>query len=167
MKLLRKTKLNEKGFGHLEIVLLIVVVLAIGAGGFFVYKHSHKTTVAHASGTTYLGYYYGVTVSACATFDSYYDVYHVTTYFNKPASGAPKYYDAAAFYTNDNAVGGTGTGAGGNAYWLNVSGSAQFYVSKYSNQRFRAFVNSGDTVGSGVNGTEGTGLVNPANVAQC
>jgi hypothetical protein len=55
MKIFNKAKLNNKGFGHLELLLIIVVVVAIAAAGFVVYKHSKKSTVAHAGGWTTLG----------------------------------------------------------------------------------------------------------------
>lgn len=49
MKLFQRTKLNSKGFSHVELSLLIVLVVAIVGVGYYVYR-DQKTTppVAHA-----------------------------------------------------------------------------------------------------------------------
>jgi hypothetical protein len=41
---INRSRLNNKGFSHIEILIVLVVVVAIGAAGFFVYKHQHKST---------------------------------------------------------------------------------------------------------------------------
>jgi len=35
---------NEKGFGSIEVLFLVIIILLIGAVGFLVYKDEHKTT---------------------------------------------------------------------------------------------------------------------------
>jgi hypothetical protein len=56
MKIKSKLKNNNKGFGHIEILLVIVAVVIIGAVGFFVYQNHNKKTatksIAHAGGWT-------------------------------------------------------------------------------------------------------------------
>ena len=48
-------KLNSKGFGHLELLIVIVVVALVAGTGFFVYQHHKKHDVAHAGSWTYIG----------------------------------------------------------------------------------------------------------------
>ena len=77
IKRTNKLKTNSSGFGHIEMLLLVVAVVVIGGVGFFVYQNQNKKTAskstAHAGGWNY-GYigtatngYYGVTytVKAC------------------------------------------------------------------------------------------------------
>jgi hypothetical protein len=56
MKITNKLKNNNKGFGHIEMLLVIVAVVIIGAVGFFVYQNHNKKTAtkstAHAGGWT-------------------------------------------------------------------------------------------------------------------
>lgn len=72
-------KLNNKGFGHLELIVIIVAVALIAGVGFFVYQNhsSTKKTTAHAGGWTNIGsanltYFNGnfatrVSIIACAS----------------------------------------------------------------------------------------------------
>lgn len=51
-------KINQKGIGHIAVVVLIAVITGVGATGYFVAKHSSSTS--HAGGWTNLG---SVTIS--------------------------------------------------------------------------------------------------------
>ena len=74
IKRTNKLKTNSSGFGHIEMLLLVVAVVVIGGVGFFVYNNSNKKTAtkstAHAGGYTTLGSTYGITTSACKTYNS-------------------------------------------------------------------------------------------------
>lgn len=73
MKLFKKAQLNNKGFGHIELLLVIVVLVAIAGVGFFVYKHDNKkTNVAHAGGWTVVttGTTNGIPFTGEACFDN-------------------------------------------------------------------------------------------------
>ena len=48
-------KLNNKGFGHLELLIVIVVVALVAGTGFFVYQHHKKHDVAHAGSWQTMG----------------------------------------------------------------------------------------------------------------
>ena len=50
MKLFKR-KISDKGFSHVEMLLLIVVVLAISGVGFYVYQN-HSKNVSHAGSWT-------------------------------------------------------------------------------------------------------------------
>ena len=56
MKITNKLKTNTSGFGHIEMLLLVVAVVVIGGVGFFVYQNQNKKTAskstAHAGGWT-------------------------------------------------------------------------------------------------------------------
>jgi hypothetical protein len=41
-----KSKINNKGFSHIEILIVVAVVIAIGGIGYFVINHNHKNTKA-------------------------------------------------------------------------------------------------------------------------
>jgi hypothetical protein len=43
--MMRKLKNNEKGFGAVEAILIVIIVLLIGAVGYLVYKDKHKAPV--------------------------------------------------------------------------------------------------------------------------
>ena len=43
--IMQRLKNNEKGFGTIEIILVLIIVLLIGAVGYLVYKNQHKATV--------------------------------------------------------------------------------------------------------------------------
>ena len=62
-----KLKTNTSGFGHLEMLLLVVAVVVIAGVGFFVYQnHNKKTTKAHAGSWAS----YQVNSQVCASWDS-------------------------------------------------------------------------------------------------
>jgi Tfp pilus assembly protein PilE len=46
MSAIRKHKLNNKGFSHVELVLLIVVIAVIAGVGFFVYNKNNNKSKA-------------------------------------------------------------------------------------------------------------------------
>ncbi|HEY4963749.1 MAG TPA: hypothetical protein VIH90_03580 [Candidatus Saccharimonadales bacterium] len=52
MKLLNRLKLNSKGFGHVEILAFLVVFVAIGGLGYYVYNKN----IAHAGSWTPLSF---------------------------------------------------------------------------------------------------------------
>src|ERR1700685_4159261 len=120
MKLFRKTKLNSKGFSHLELLLVIVVVVVIAGVGFFVYKHGHKTNTAHAGGYTNLGTAFGVNTEVCHEYVAAYGgVNKVEFVFWKAASTANVPY---AVYDDRN-TNTTITTEKGSSYWDNVVAS--------------------------------------------
>ena len=59
MKITNKLKTNTSGFGHIEMLLIVVAVVVIGGVGFFVYQNHNKKTAtkstAHAGAWTNLG----------------------------------------------------------------------------------------------------------------
>lgn len=59
MRLQKISKLNSRGFGHVELLLVVVLVVAVALTGFFVYKHDKKTVTAHAG-----SYSYGTTIGS-------------------------------------------------------------------------------------------------------
>jgi hypothetical protein len=91
MKILNKQKkLNSKGFGHIEILLAIVVLVGIVGAGVFVYARQHK---AHAGSFTYLGVRSNINMYVCKTYvNAYGGVYQVTAQFTKAASSTPLTY---------------------------------------------------------------------------
>ena len=46
-------RLNNKGFGHLEILTVVLVVALVAVAGYFVYQHHNKNSVAHAGSYNY------------------------------------------------------------------------------------------------------------------
>ena len=40
-----KLKTDEKGFGAVEAILIVIIIVLIGAVGYLVYKNNHKTVV--------------------------------------------------------------------------------------------------------------------------
>jgi len=100
IKRTNKLKTNSSGFGHIEMLLLVVAVVVIGGVGFFVYQNQNKKTAskstAHAGGYTTLGSSNGngVTVSACKTYNSIYGgIYTVKVLFTKAATTPAYNYD--------------------------------------------------------------------------
>ncbi|HUD06118.1 MAG TPA: hypothetical protein VMR18_04370 [Candidatus Saccharimonadales bacterium] len=59
MKIPRRTKLNSKGFGHVELLLVVVLVVALAGVGYFVYQHDKKTVTVHAGSYKYIGVFDG------------------------------------------------------------------------------------------------------------
>lgn len=110
MSLLNK-KLNSKGFGHLALLLVIVVAAVVVGSGVVVYSKNHK---AHASSWTYVTSYgksasQRVTASACRRLisNAYGGVYQVTVLFSWEKITPPVAYYAWA------TVGSSGTLASG------------------------------------------------------
>ena len=97
IKRTNKLKTNTSGFGHIEMLLLVVAVVVIGGVGLFVYNNSNKKTAskatAHAGGYTRLGSRHGITTSACKTYNSAWGgFYAVKVLFTKKATiPAPSY----------------------------------------------------------------------------
>jgi len=65
-----RIRLNSRGFSHVELLVVVVLVVAVALTGVFVYKHDNKSGTAHAGSWTYLGSTsndsLGVTISAYA-----------------------------------------------------------------------------------------------------
>jgi uncharacterized protein (UPF0333 family) len=98
IKRTNKLKTNTSGFGHIEMLLLVVAVVVIGGVGFFVYQNQNKKTAskstAHAGGYTPLYNYSGITTSACKTYNSVYGgIYTVKVLFTKAATTPAYTYD--------------------------------------------------------------------------
>ena len=89
---LNKLKTNEYGAGHMVIILILLVVAIIGVAGFAVFNSSNiKKTSA---GYTTLGSNYGITVSACKTYNSVYGgINSVKVLFTKAATTPAYTYD--------------------------------------------------------------------------
>jgi competence protein ComGC len=58
------SKINSKGFGHVEMLLVVIVIVLVGAVGYFVYNRSKS----HSSTTTIEG------VEAVRQQDPYYEM---------------------------------------------------------------------------------------------
>ena len=95
IKRTNKLKRNTSGYGHIEMLLLVVAVVVIGGVGFFVYQNqNNKTAKAHAGGYTTLGSSSGITASACKTYNSIYGgIYSIKVLFIKEASTPAYNYD--------------------------------------------------------------------------
>jgi hypothetical protein len=98
IKRTNKLKTNSSGFGHIEMLLLVVAVVVIGGVGFFVYNNSNKKTAskatAHAGGYTYLYSNYGITTSACKTYNSAWGGFYAVKVLITKAATTPAYkYD--------------------------------------------------------------------------
>ncbi len=52
---IKNKKLNNKGFSHVEMLLLVVALVIVGGIGFYVYKQNNKTTTAHAGSWQSIG----------------------------------------------------------------------------------------------------------------
>ena len=50
--MMRKLQKNENGFSAVEIVLVLVIIVLIGAVGWLVYKDNHKNTTTSAKSTS-------------------------------------------------------------------------------------------------------------------
>ena len=126
-------KLNNKGFGHLELLLVIVVVALVAGTGFFVYQHHKKHDIAHAgSYTPLIDYftgktqYHGISVFACKTYTPVFGgVYNLTILYVKKPSTPSYEYDAWVFQpvpktpqANSNLV-----QKYGDTYWAGTVGS--------------------------------------------
>ena len=97
IKRTNKLKTNSSGFGHIEMLLLVVAVVVIGGVGFFVYNNSNKKTAskatAHAGSYTKLGSTDGITTSACTTYSSARGgVFTVKVLFTKAATTPAQQY---------------------------------------------------------------------------
>ena len=93
-----KIKTNTSGFGHLEMLFLVLAVVIIGTVGFFVYQNQNKKTAskatAHAGSYTTIGTGRGITISACKTYNSVYGgIYTVKVLFAKAATTPAYTYD--------------------------------------------------------------------------
>jgi hypothetical protein len=122
---MKKAKLNSKGFGHLELLLVIVVIVAIAGAGFLVYEHGNKTNVAHAGGQTTLqtGMF---TVTACRTYVAAYGgVNEVKFTFSKAASLKNAEYQVFNSRTDPSPT------TMGTAWWNNVVASLSINQSTY------------------------------------
>ena len=71
IKRTNKLKTNSSGFGHIEMLLLVVAVVVIGGVGFFVYNNSNKKTAtkstAHAGSYTTIDKGRYCTNNSCST----------------------------------------------------------------------------------------------------
>ncbi len=74
MNILKKLSKDSSGFGHIEMIVIVLVVAAIAGVGFFVYQNhskSGKHSTAHAGGWSQLEWYVGgnsrFTLEACFT----------------------------------------------------------------------------------------------------
>ncbi len=72
MKITNKLKNNNKGFSHIEMLLLVVAVVVIGGVGLFVYNSNNKkassTITAHAGGWTQIDTGRYCTNNSCSTY---------------------------------------------------------------------------------------------------
>jgi Tfp pilus assembly protein PilV len=98
IKRTNKLKTNTSGFGHIEMLLLVVAVVVIGGVGFFVYQNQNKKTAskatAHAGTPTKLGESQGIMTSACKTYSSVYGgIYSVKVFITKNVNTTAYAYD--------------------------------------------------------------------------
>jgi hypothetical protein len=55
MNIIKSLKKDNRGFGHIELVVVVLVIAAVAASGFFVYQHQKKHVIAHAGSWTPVG----------------------------------------------------------------------------------------------------------------
>jgi hypothetical protein len=73
MKSIKKYRLNSKGFSHVELLIVLIMLAAIAGVGFFVYSHHNKahaagwTTLSFVSSTAESGSGAGISAIACQT----------------------------------------------------------------------------------------------------
>lgn len=85
------TNLNTSGFGHLVLLIALVVVVAVGGVGYAVYRNQQK---AHA--TNYAAImtggpsFPGGSITACKTYTA--TGYNINAYYFKPATAKNAYY---------------------------------------------------------------------------
>ena len=118
MKITNKLKTNTSCFGHIEMLLVIVAVVIIGAVAFFVYQnHNKKTatkTTAHAGSWHHLSSTFGYNVYACYTSVGYLNE-NVKILLAKPAN-LPGTYVISNFTPNHYGA-GSQTVLSGKAWW--------------------------------------------------
>ena len=67
MKLFKKRKLNSRGFSHVELGLLLIVVVGISSVGYYVYKHTVHAGNTYTTLTAIKSDGYKFTEQACVT----------------------------------------------------------------------------------------------------
>ncbi len=99
---------KQNGFGHLEVILVILVIFIIGAIGYsvFINKKSDASKNTTAAANTLVGYTkiinaangHGITASACKTYSN--GIYKTELFFTKK-SATPAYYYAYQVYSTN------------------------------------------------------------------
>jgi len=134
IKRTNKLKTNSSGFGHIEMLLLVVAVVVIGGVGFFVYQNQNKKTAskstAHAGGYTIIGTSSGITASACKTYNSAWGgFYAVKVLFTKAATAPPFPYSVDVHNGITGAISQEKTS---NAYWAGTVAAVTVKISVVS-----------------------------------
>jgi Tfp pilus assembly protein FimT len=132
-----KSKLNTRGFGHIEMVVIVFVVAVIAGVGFFVYQGHNKTksTTAHAGGLNYglVGTSNGVTFKACKQLvnSAYGGIWNIQVI----AGGSNLNSSTVAYmndYSNSNATGWQWA-ASSSSWWAGTVTSFSHYANPYVN----------------------------------
>ncbi len=145
IKRTNKLKTNTSGFGHIEMLLLVVAVVVIGGVGFFVYQNQNKKTAskatAHAGGYTQLSGAWNtnmITVSACKTYNSVYGgIYTVKVLITKAATTPAYTYDV---YDRNGTISQRTTS---NAYYAGTVAAVTINMSVVNNDMLSAQTNEG------------------------
>jgi hypothetical protein len=58
MKNFIKTKSNSKGFGHLEVIVMVLFVIVFAGTATLIYKHDKNKSITHAVGYVFQDYTY-------------------------------------------------------------------------------------------------------------
>ena len=103
IKRTNKLKTNSSGFGHIEMLLLVVAVVVIGGVGFFVYNNSNKKTASKATAHAATALptpldlsHSGITVSACKTYTNIWGgIYSVKVLITKNVNTPAYWYDVS------------------------------------------------------------------------
>lgn len=152
-----KRKLNNNGFGHVELLILIVVILALGGVGFWVFKHNKS----HAGSDNYenvgaANFYIGKTPETVDVADC--DIYMPTTDYG-PVSEFQTSYELrpanskASQYSVEVLSGPSQSGnviptvvSSTNSWWDGALGGATFYESDLHTEYIQYVLKHGSTI---------------------
>lgn len=139
MKTVKRATLNSKGFSHLEMLLVAIVVIAVLGVGVLVYRHDKNSNVANAAGWTSLVNAYGVKISACKIHsDAYGGVNKVTFLFTKSVS-TPAYTYTVSDWQRGKKI----SLQSSNDYWDKVAGELTVGQSIWYGDSVDASINGG------------------------
>ncbi len=151
IKRTNKLKTNTSGFGHIEMLLLVLAVVVIGGVGFFVYNNSNKKTAskstAHAGGYTTVKYGSGITTSACKTYNSAWGgFYAVKVLFTKAATTPANYFFV---YDVNGKTGAQSQTTNSNAYYAGTVAAVTINMSVVNQDSIYYSTSGGGWIGPG------------------
>ncbi|HEY4964460.1 MAG TPA: hypothetical protein VIH90_07255 [Candidatus Saccharimonadales bacterium] len=140
-----KSKLNNKGFGHIETILIVLVVAVIAGVGFFVYQNHSKTgkkTTTHAGGWTYIlntgNLQYGGNVNIWACKAQWGSLEQVKVAYTKAANVPAYWFDSTVTITTNNGASKIADAGWSNSYYAGTIAVQTLYfntsnLNKYPN----------------------------------